>query len=213
MKTLDELAIFYETDKSSIGHNYVKYYEQFFSSLREASINLLEIGIYKGGSLRMWKDYFQNSNIHGIDIVDCKHYECDKIHTHILNQSNRNELDFFGDRFRNYFDIMIDDGSHMSADMILSFEMLFPYLKSGGFYVIEDLLCNYSPQINPPHTLSIMNRLKQLSDDVQLNGKILLNANKIQTSPKYYQTFNFTYFEQYIEYIFISCGLAVIKKI
>lgn len=205
-KTLDELATTHETDKGPLGHHYTKYYSQFFEPLRKNPINLLEIGIFKGGSLRMWEEYFPEGYIHGIDIIDCKKYNSDRIITHILDQSQKIDLISFGNKWSQYFNIIIDDGSHVSSDMILTFEMLFPHLKTGGYYILEDILWDYK-------NLNILTKIKQLIGDVNLNGKIQLNADKFKTVPQCSEEFQFTYYEKSVEWIFTSCGLCIIKKI
>lgn len=211
MKPLDELGVMYGTDKSSKGHSYLQYYEIFFDALRYKSINLLEIGIDKGDSVRMWKQYFPHSEIHGIDIRGGYDYlNVEGIQTHILDQSSLEHLTSFGLQYDNYFDIIIDDGSHMSRDMILSFNSLFPMLKSGGFYCVEDLLCDYDGRWNKG--ISAIEYFKNRIMDVHMNGSIpndQICADKKVKSRKYAKG----YFEENIEYIFTSCGLTIIKKI
>ena len=210
MKTLDEIALASGTDKHSLSHNYTCYYEIFLEPIRNDHINLLEIGIDKGNSLRLWKEYFPNAEIHGIDIIDCSEHADDRIIIHVADQSKEDELFRFGQRFPQYFDIIIDDGSHQSGDMILSFEILFSYLKSGGIYVIEDLLCAYDSRWN--QNGNIYDRIRQMVGEIQMNGAIpndSLCANKLEAVKKY----NGTYFEKNIEWIFVSCGLVIIKKI
>ena len=203
---LDKLAIKHETDKSSLGHNYVKYYSIFFEALKENPIKLLEIGIDKGGSLRMWQEYFPNSVIHGIDIINCTKYESNQIKTHIVDQSKVSDLRLFIENWKDYFDVIIDDGSHRSMDIILSFSELFPYLKSGGYYIIEDTLWDYK-------NLEMSKLSTKLIDDVNLNGKIQLCANKNNTVPKHADEMGFTYYERHMDWVFNSCGLCVIKKL
>ena len=70
-KTLDQLFIDHQTDKSSLGHNYSPTYERFFEEFRDKEFSLLEIGIDKGDSLRAWEEYFPNAAINGVDIIDC----------------------------------------------------------------------------------------------------------------------------------------------
>lgn len=213
--TLDELAIQYGTDKSSKGHNYCKYYEMFFHGLIVKPINLLEIGIDKGDSLKMWWFYFGNhlSDIHGIDIRGGYEYITDdhkNIKTHIVDHSNKADLIMFGMGHDQYFDIIIEDGSHMSADSILTFETLFPYLRSGGYYCIEDMLCDYDSRWN--EGVSSLDRVRQMVGEVNMNGLVsndAICANKFDAIKKYAGT----YFENNIEFIFVSMGLCIIKKL
>lgn len=214
---LDELALMYGTDKSSSGHNYCKYYEMFFAPMRLSMPNVLEIGIDKGDSLKMWAKYFEGGIVRGVDLRGDYEYlhEWGKenwlnIKTHILDHSSKVDLIMFGESFNQYFDIIIEDGSHQSADSILTFETLFPYLKPGGYYCIEDMLCDYDSRWNKG--ISSLDRVKQMVGEVNMNGLVsndAICANKIEAVKKYAGT----YFENNIEFIFVSMGLCIIKKI
>lgn len=212
MNSLDQLAIQHGTDKSSLGHNYTPYYSMLFSQLRMRHVKLLEIGIDKGASLRMWSDYFWTLGvkIHGIDIEDKSCHEVPgKIYTHVVDQSDIDQLKRFSEEYNHYFDIVIDDGSHMSKDQLLTFEVMFPALRAGGLYVIEDLLCAYDARWN--QGADIFGRIKQMVGETHMNGRIpnsCICANKQRWS----QLSDTNYYEKNIEWIFCSCGLAVIKK-
>jgi hypothetical protein len=215
--TLDELALMYGTDKSSAGHNYCKYYEMLFRWATPHMPNVLEIGIDKGNSLKVWAKYFEGGIIHGIDIRGDYDYLKEWarenwlcMETHVVDHSNKADLIAFGEQHDQYFDIIIEDGSHQSADSILTFETLFPYLKSGGFYAIEDMLCDYDNRWNKG--ASSLNRVKQMVGEVNMNGLVsndAICANKIDAVKKY----SGTHFENNIEFILVSMGLCIIKKI
>lgn len=213
MRTLDEIAIECGTDKSSKGHNYCQYYDMFFSNMREWPNNLLEIGIDKGDSIKMWQEYFPITAIHGIDIRGDYEYLYDgRTLTHIVDQSNKGELILFAEQYPNYFNIVIDDGSHQSADMVLTFETLFPYLRSGGYYIIEDLLCNYDERWRAIGEFGIIDRIKNMVDEVNMDGAIPnshICANKQEAVKKY----DAGYFHKNIEWTFNACGTTIIKKI
>jgi len=139
MKDLDRLAIKYGTDKHMNHHGFVKHYAAHFGHLRGKNINLLEIGVKNGASLKMWQEYFPTIHITGIDILPkCKQYEKDNITIYIGDQNSEGFLQQVGIG-KGDFDIIIDDGSHRWNSQIEGFKTLFPYLKSGGIYVIEDL--------------------------------------------------------------------------
>ncbi len=149
MKTLAQLAEFYKTDKRATEHNYVKFYEHYFSQFKISQINLVEIGIlehpdkvtrpFGAASLRLWADYFPNAEIHGIDICDLKHLQEDRINIYFGDQNKPEDLKniFIHNNLRP--DIIIDDGSHYHSHQQTSFATLFKYLKPGGLYVIEDI--------------------------------------------------------------------------
>ncbi len=134
----------YETDKGN--NNYLEIYDAHFHHLTEREIYLLELGIHKGGSLLMWRDYFKKGTIVGLDIepVDLKD-STDKIHIFQGFQQNKNILD----KIRNEtavdgFDIIIDDASHIGELTSSSSWYLFDnHLKPGGIYVIEDWRTGY----------------------------------------------------------------------
>jgi hypothetical protein len=117
-----------------IGHFCSKVYPTYFEPIKDEPIKLLEIGIYEGNSLRMWRDYFTKAQIYGLDVDPSRKFEEERIHTFIGDQSSRDVLK----ALPGPFDIVIDDGSHKCQDMITSFECLFPMLPAGGLYFIED---------------------------------------------------------------------------
>jgi len=211
MRNLDLIGLNKGTDKSSKGHNYLCYYEMFFDAIRYKPINLLEIGVDKGASLLTWHEYFPHSEIHGIDIVEGYEYLHEVgIKTHVVDHSNKADLIMFGEQHPQYFDIIIEDGSHMSMDSILTFEILFKYLKSGGFYCYEDALCDYDGRWNKG--ASSIDYFKRLIENVNMSGNIpndQICANKKEAVKK----FGGSYWDLNIEWVFSSCGLFIIKKV
>ena len=211
MKSLDVIAQNKGTDKSSHGHSYCQYYDMMFDSIRYKPINLFEIGVDKGDSLLMWKEYFPHGEIHGADIREGYEYLHELgIKTHVVDHSSKGELILFGEQYNNYFDIIIEDGSHMSMDSILTFEILFKYLKSGGFYCYEDALCDYDSRWNKG--ASSIDYFKRLVENVNMSGNIpndQICANKQEAVKKY----KGNYWDLNIEWVFSSCGLFIIKKL
>lgn len=124
-------------------------HERLFECNRDKPLRLLEIGIQNGGSLEIWSKYFSNAvALIGCDInPDCACLSFDdpriklvvgdanslEVREQVLNQSSQ-------------FDILIDDGSHLSSDIIKSFALYFPRLVEGGLYIVEDLHCSYWSQ-------------------------------------------------------------------
>jgi len=205
--TLDEIFIKHQTDKSSKGHNYSPTYELLFEELRGEIFDFLEIGIDKGDSLRAWEEYFPNAVINGVDIIDCKKDNSDRIKTFLGSQTDAKFLDQLFQEIDPL--IIIDDGSHVSTDQIFTFEYLFPKLKSGGYYCIEDILCSFDSRWNQGG--NVMDRIRQMVGEVQMNGNIpgsALCANKFAAVKKY----SGSYFDQHIDWIFLACGVCVIKK-
>jgi hypothetical protein len=142
---LNELFNKYGSDKGNIHgpkHKYAKFYESFLSDKREDIGLILEIGVCGGKSLKTWYDYFPNANIIGLDIDDKSIYNNERVFTFILDQSNEDQLKHFVNECieKKYkFDMILDDGSHHMFDQQITFGYLFPILKSGGIYILEDL--------------------------------------------------------------------------
>lgn len=121
-------------------------YDSYFEKIQDQPINLLEIGVDRGGSLFTWQKYFPHSQITGIDInPDCKKFEEDNIKVFIGDQADTAFLNSVNEKTGPY-DIIVDDGGHMMNQQITSFKTLFPLLKDGGYYVIEDWHTSFMPE-------------------------------------------------------------------
>jgi hypothetical protein len=124
--------------------HYFPIYERHFHRYVGRPLVFLEIGCGKGGSLQMWKKYFgPHARIVGIDIVpECKQFEESQIHVRIGNQSDARFLGSIVDEF-GAPDIVLDDGSHVMADILASFNFLYPRTERRGIYMVEDLHTAY----------------------------------------------------------------------
>lgn len=141
MPTLDELALKYGTDKSSAGHGYAKTYAEWLDPIRDQVRNVLEIGIDKGASLRMWSEYFPQARIFGIDRrAECGNLDlppnCSVLLANAMNPAVLGELI---KATPDKFDLVIDDGSHIATEQIAALIQFFPLLRDGGRFVIEDI--------------------------------------------------------------------------
>jgi hypothetical protein len=128
-------------------HHYFDIYTKHFGRYRDRPIRMLEIGVFRGGSLRMWKNYFHaDSTIVGIDIdKSCQAHEIadQNVFVRIGSQADAHFLDEVNSEF-GPFDIILDDGSHKTHHQIISFGALFrSALKDGGCYMVEDTHSNY----------------------------------------------------------------------
>lgn len=136
----------YPSDKRL--HEYIEHYEQHFRPWRGKKLKLLEIGIgghnsKKGGeSLKMWRDYFRNGEIYGLDLYDKSFLQQSRITILQCDQNDPVALTEVAKR-HGPFDIIIDDGSHISEHIITSYRALYPHLQPNGLYVIEDLYLSY----------------------------------------------------------------------
>lgn len=120
--------------------HYFESYERHFSRFVGREVNVLEIGVYSGGSLAMWRDYFgPGLRLYGVDIQpSCRAYADDRTQIFIGDQGDRS----FWQRVRAEappFDIVIDDGGHMPEQQIVTLEELLPHVRPGGVYWCEDI--------------------------------------------------------------------------
>ncbi len=150
---LTQLAKLFNTDKWG-SHFYTPHYQTHFKKFKYKRINFLEIGVggysdpYSGGnSLRMWKSYFPFGKIYSLDIYDKSPHEENRIKIFKGSQVDEVFLSFVCDTV-GAFDLIVDDGSHINEHVIQSFEFLFPKLKDGGIYVIEDTQTSYWEDYN-----------------------------------------------------------------
>jgi cephalosporin hydroxylase len=127
------------TDKGLSGHNYTEIYERFLFQWKNAPIRIFEIGIEKGGSLAMWQDYFPKASIFAIDIEDKTKLQNARTKTFIADQSKRDQLQRFIDKFGGNFDVLLDDGGHTMDQQQISLGYLFKFVKPGGYYIVEDI--------------------------------------------------------------------------
>jgi hypothetical protein len=133
-------------------HRYTQHYQKFFEPLRNERMVLLEIGIggythagRGGGSLRMWKHFFPNALIVGLDLQDKKFVEEDRIRVYEGDQADPEVLERIV-REVGPPRIVIDDGSHFSHHVRTTFGVLFPLLENRGYYAIEDTQTSYWPE-------------------------------------------------------------------
>ena len=145
-ETLTEIADSLGTDKGTVvgdwgaAHNYTEVYEQLLLDRRERPLNVLEIGVWRGASLRMWERFLPNAKIVGVDILP-----------DTLKQASARSKVMIGDAadpaflrrvattaFDGPIDFIVDDGSHALDHQIVALRTLFPFLAENGLYVVED---------------------------------------------------------------------------
>ena len=129
------------TDKGT-GHSYMDVYHKLFSNIKYSAKNVLEIGIFEGGSMILWHDYFENAIIHGVDIIveNIPEFlnEYDRIKTYLGGAYNYEE--FIEPTFKDMkFDLIIDDGSHELHTQKRFVKHYFPLLSENGILIIEDI--------------------------------------------------------------------------
>lgn len=171
---LIKLARIHGTDKWN-SHWYARHYKKHFQHLRKRKLAILEIGVggdedpLRGGeSLRMWQDYFPRGMIYSIDIQEKRLPREKRIKIFKGSQADEKFLRNVA-RETGALDIIIDDGSHVNEHVIKTFKTLFPFLKNGGIYAIEDTQTSYWPEYgghleDPDRPDTLMHFFKTLAD-------------------------------------------------
>lgn len=142
MTELTALGLKYGTDKATY-HQYTDFYHEHLAPRKDAIRKVLEIGVWDGHSLEMWRDYFPQATIYGVDIwlhhrpAGCITVEADGTKAETFNRPPFEGV---------MFDLIIDDGSHKCSHQQASFEILWPRLNSGGIYIMEDVHSSFIPE-------------------------------------------------------------------
>jgi hypothetical protein len=131
------------TDKNTI-HSYIPLYEDLLNKKKETAKNILEVGIDRGGSIKLWSEYFTNATIYGLDIMDINNvWDGIKNKNNIILYTSLNAYDpiFVNNTFMNKikFDFMLDDGPHTLKSMINFIELYSPLMADDGILIIEDV--------------------------------------------------------------------------
>jgi len=137
LDVLTETGSRYKTDK--IEHGFCSFYHHHLAARRDSIKKVLEIGVQRGASLLMWRDYFLKATVHGLDISPPQLPPLERIQLHTGDQSDRRSLQGLLDHTGSGFDLIVDDGGHTMRQQQVSFGFLFPHLRPGGIFIIEDL--------------------------------------------------------------------------
>lgn len=202
---LHDLGLKYSSDKAST-HAFTYEYDKRLKHLRNEKLNFLEIGIWEGGSILMWHEYFSNATIHAADLYDYSRLNSERIVTHIANQEREDELRTLPKNL----DIILDDGGHTMLQQQVTLKVLFnEHLKSGGLFILEDLHTSGPAYAYTHGSTSTNNTLKLLED---------LKNNSFSNDNNYFITEDdFNMLKNQIEYVeIINLGehhiTSVIKK-
>jgi demethylmacrocin O-methyltransferase len=175
---LNLLAALYGTDKYG-EHDYTPVYQELMRPWRAKPVRLLEVGVggYAGAlggeSLRMWESYFPRGRITGIDLYDKTSLSGGRVQVFQCSQVDAPRLSEIA-RAAGPFDFIIDDGSHENAHQIETFGILWPFVKDGGTYIVEDVQTSYWPSYGggllgtPGYARSCMQWFKNFVDSVNL---------------------------------------------
>lgn len=170
-----------QTDKI-YHHGYHRFYDQYI----KRDINkILEIGIEQGHSVNLWLQYCPNAAIYGLDIKT--EYFNGRVQIYKGDQSNGQDLQNLVSKTGSDIDVILDDGSHIPEHQIFSFQSLFPHIKPGGIYIIEDIetsywkhngLYGYQTNYGEHHPFNIINVFK---DALHLLNREFMNPNELNT--------------------------------
>jgi hypothetical protein len=193
-------------------------YDQIFPEIRNSVKTVVEVGVQNGGSLEIYSKYFNNSKkIIGLDIdhncVNISFEDSEKIL--LLIGDVKNLKDEVGNLTQG-IDLFIDDGSHTSSDIIITFVKYFDEIADGGMYIIEDLHCSYFKDFGGGifHKFSSMNFLRTLSDLVNLEHWVA-QANNENLLDKFLQFYKIECLPQSLNKIYSITfynSMCVIRK-
>lgn len=126
--------------------HYLPIYDRILADLAGKPVRFLEIGIFRGGSMRMWRDYFApSSSLYFLDIdPNCQALALEGTQIRIGDQADPAFLHQLAAE-AGPFDLIIDDGGHEMFQQKTSFQTLWPYLNDGGRYIVEDIHTSYWP--------------------------------------------------------------------
>jgi len=122
------------------GHNYAKFYDEYFFEKKDKELNILEIGSFYGNAAAALYFYFKNAKIYSADIFpDLFSYTSDRIKNFYVDSSSEKSISQNILKKDKKFEIIIEDACHAYKDQIISLFMLFPILNSGGIFITEEL--------------------------------------------------------------------------
>lgn len=135
----------FETDKGSV-HSYIDVYEEVLAPYRNTAENMLEIGVFKGNSLRMWENYFTQASVIGVDCDDMPHggladlREMIESGKHCIKIFNAENPILVKEHFAGMkFDVIIEDANHSLEQQLKLYNLYKEYLAPDGIYIIEDV--------------------------------------------------------------------------
>ena len=187
ISSLDKLFSFYNTDKANvvdggrvIGHGFSMFYEKHLNYLRNAKINILEIGSFSGASAAAFAKYFPKAEIYCLD-VNLLHFKfaSSRIHEYGMDISNQKMMNKFLNKINFFdkilaFDFIIDDGSHIQSEQLIALNFFYKFVKSSGFYIIEDYkFSNYFKHLNDVDDLKIDEVINNINNKKNFKSKFL----------------------------------------
>ena len=190
--TLEDFFVFYGTDKANEwkkqkknGHGYSEFYEKHLKKIKNNNINILEIGSYSGASAASFSKYFPNSKVFCMDVnISTFKYFSKQIEVFGLDATNLKskkkllkKLNLQSDK--PFFDIIIDDASHILSDILSCFKNYLNLLKPNGFYIIEDYNHpKYYAHLHDVKDIMIDDLIVKISEKKNFDSKIIKQAEQ-----------------------------------
>ncbi len=192
-KSLDYLFNYFGSDKADFfnvkntkGHGYSKFYEDHLSKFKNKSIKILEVGSFAGASAAAFSKYFPNAKVFCFDInISNFKFSSKNIKVYGLDIKNKKKVinliqKIFKENKFEKFDIIIDDGSHNLKDILFSLKILFNYLNSEGFYIIEDFkFPNYFDYNKDIDDILVNDLIENLKNKTFFQSKILNQQDQL----------------------------------
>lgn len=158
MRTLDEIAVANQTDMATVftrtyakPKGYTLHFPKFFEPIRFSPIKFLEIGVGGGESIRTWLEYFPKAQVFGVDIVkDTNPWNTVNSGAdprYVFNCADQADPVFWKCFVANHgsdWDVIVDDGGHEARQIQATFSAMWPHMRSGGFYCVEDLAFDWN---------------------------------------------------------------------
>jgi len=140
--SLEDLIDNSRTDKNTT-HSYLALYQDLLNDKKETARNVLEIGIYKGGSIKLWSDFFTNATVYALDIIDdnCIWDKLKNDRIKIFSSTDAYDESIFNSIFLDgiRFDFMLDDGPHTLESMKQFIKLYSKLMTDDGILIIEDV--------------------------------------------------------------------------
>lgn len=181
--SLSQLATKYGTDKGQAHHDYTDLYDKLLHTIQVSALNIVEIGIQSGASIRMWHDYFPNAVIHAIDldINTILNFRDPPYGYHLIHGDET--ASHIWSKIPQRVDLVVDDGSHIPSNMIKSIVDNFHKLRVGGYWIMEDVHCNFHPNFSPTGDLlfpwiSVLQERMQMIPNGIMTGNFKVERSK-----------------------------------
>lgn len=213
---LDELSLEAGCDMSSHKHNYTEIYSELLHDYRDKKVLITQIGSSTQDTPTVWESFLPHSEIHLLDL-EGKNKQYHRIYVHSFKKYDRSLLEQLLKKW-GAIDIFIDNGQFPHADQLEMLEMIFPQLKLGGIYIIENTQSSYwqtlggggSPEMPLSAPTSLIENLKLKIDDLLYSAARTQIADPKKT-PDHIRK-DFTHWQRDLKWISFYKGLVVLKK-